>query len=80
MKNLIKYLAVLIVAIVISATVFVKASSNQTIQMQNKEALAIKAEPILIPCIQGITGCTVTFRTGDGGTITTTIPAQVNYL
>jgi len=49
MKNLIKYLAVLIVAIVISAAVYVKTSSNNnTVKVQNKEALATMH--MYVPC------------------------------
>ena len=53
MKKILKYLSIIIVVIAISATVYVKTSTNQTVEMQNKEALAEKDPTVWIgrPCM-----------------------------
>lgn len=66
MKKIIKYLSIIIVVIAISAAVYVKTNSNDTVQMQNKEALA-EEEPIVdIPCLISPETCSFFGRTGDG--------------
>ncbi|MEA3450469.1 MAG: hypothetical protein U9Q83_01040 [Bacteroidota bacterium] len=68
MKKLIKYLSIIIVVIAISAAVYVSTSTNQTVEMQNKEALAEK-DPTVIDlndyCEEANSGCGIVFHLGD---------------
>ena len=75
MKKILKYLSIIIVVIVISATVYVKTSTNQTVEMQNKEALAEKPISFYVPCLQHIIpDCPVELVMGDGGVISFQVP------
>ena len=74
MKKILKYLSVIIVVIAVSVAVYSISSSNQTVEMQNKEALAEKPIGFYIPCLQTITtDCEITLFFPEGGT------SSINY-
>ena len=66
MKKILKYLSIIIVVIAVSVAVYSISSSNQTVEMQNKEALAEKDPTVNIPCNAGGECCTVFLRADNG--------------
>ena len=66
MKKILKYLSVIIVVIAVSVAVYSISSSNDSVQMQNKEALAEKDPIVDIPCSIEDETCSFFGRTTGG--------------